>query len=151
MWPVPEQNVHYWSYKSIDKKWESFWRDILMLANTFKILHNFNIFDKGGQKIAKTQDFEHQFFWRHSYDTKNNLERPRNFLKKKSKGSKRNDVEKGRFEDILWNIFRRKLSRSHGFSAFKDILKQEKPGSEACNYIIVKREFQRTLLLTFIE
>ena len=35
---------------------------LFMLANTFKILHNFNIFDKGGQKIAKTQDFEHQFF-----------------------------------------------------------------------------------------
>ena len=70
MWPVAEQNVHYWRYKSIGKKWESFWRDILMLANTFKILHNFNIFDKGAENIEQTQDFEHQFLWKHSYDTK---------------------------------------------------------------------------------
>ena len=41
-----------------------------MLANTFKILHNFNIFDKGAENIEQTQDFEHQFFWKHSYDTK---------------------------------------------------------------------------------
>ena len=41
---------------------EKVFEDIFMLANTFKILHNFNIFDKGGQKIEQTQDFEHQFF-----------------------------------------------------------------------------------------
>ena len=76
---------------------EKVFEDIFMLANTFKILHNFNIFDKGGQKIAKTQDFEHQFFWRHSYDTKNNLELPRNILKERSKASQRNNEEKGRF------------------------------------------------------
>ena len=70
---------------------------LFMLANTFKILHNFNIFDKGGQKIEQTQDFEHQFFWRHTYDTKNNLELPRNFLKERSKASQRNNEEKGRF------------------------------------------------------
>ena len=72
-----------------------------MLANTFKILHNFNIFDKGAENIEQTQDFEHQFFSKHSYDTKNNLEPPTNFLKKKSKGSQRNAEEKGRFQDIL--------------------------------------------------
>ena len=150
MWPVAEQNVPFWRYKSIAKNSESFWTDILMLANTFKILHNFNIFDKGAENIEQTQDFEHQFFWKHSYDTKNNLEPPTNFLKKKSKGSQRNAEEKGRFQDIQWNIFRRKF-RSHRFSAFKDILKQGKPSSEALNYIIVNREFHRTLLLTFIE
>ena len=54
-----------------------------------------------------------------------------------SKGSQRNDEEKGRFQDLLSNIFRRKLSRSHGFSAIKDILKRETPSSEALNYITV--------------
>ena len=97
MWPVAEQNVHDWRHKSIDQKWGSFWRHIFMLTNTFKILHNFNIFDKGGQKIEQTQDFEHQFFWRHTYDTKKNLELPRNFLKERSKVSQRNNEEKGRF------------------------------------------------------
>ena len=76
---------------------EKVFEDIFMLANTFKILHNFNIFDKGGQKIEQTQDFEHQFFWRHTYDTKNNLELPRNILKERSKASQRNNEEKGRF------------------------------------------------------
>ena len=76
---------------------EKVFEDIFMLANTFKILHNFNIFDKGGQKIEQTQDFEHQFFWRHTYDTKNNLELPRNILQERSKASQRNNEEKGRF------------------------------------------------------
>ena len=66
-----------------------------MLANAFKILHNFNIFNKVGQKIEQTQDFEHQLF--STYDTKNNLELPRKFLKKWSKAYQRNDEEKGRF------------------------------------------------------
>ena len=66
-----------------------------MLANAFKILHNFNIFNKVGQKIEQTQDFEHQLFC--TYDTKNNLELPRNFLNKRSEAYQRNDEEKGRF------------------------------------------------------
>ena len=66
-----------------------------MLANAFKILHNFNIFNKVGQKIEQTQDFQHQFFC--TYDTKNNLELPRNFFIKRSKAYQRNDDKKGRF------------------------------------------------------
>ena len=56
---------------------------------------------KEDKKLRKLKILSTNFFEGHSYDTKNNLERPRNFLKKKSKGSQRNDVEKGRFEDIL--------------------------------------------------
>ena len=38
-----------------------------MKANTLKILQDSYIFDKKGQKIEQTQDFEHQFFLRHTF------------------------------------------------------------------------------------
>ena len=63
MWPVAEQNVHYWRYKSIDKKRENIWRDIFVLLNTFKIVYNYNIFDKGGEKLEQTEDFKQHFFF----------------------------------------------------------------------------------------
>ena len=55
----------------------------LLLANTFKILHNFNIFDKGAENIEQTQDFEHQFFSKHSYDTKKQSRATYKLLKEK--------------------------------------------------------------------